>query len=56
MLIDPSIVLAFSIIIIVLSRRKAKAYVLLLFILFNTYLTGVLKAKDCDPRPFWSNH
>jgi membrane-associated phospholipid phosphatase len=49
-------VLLVTIIVIVFSRRKGRAYCLLLFILLNTYLTGILKAIHCDPRPFWSDN
>ena len=55
MIIDPSIVLVITVIIMIGSRRKARAYIFLVFILFNTYLTGILKAADCDPRPFWTD-
>lgn len=38
-----------------LSRRKGRAFILMIFIIINTYLAGILKAGDCDPRPFWTN-
>ena len=42
-------------IVVIVVKNKFKAYVTVMFILFNTYLAGVLKAFYADPRPFWAN-
>lgn len=54
-MIDPAVVFLVTFILIMAVKNKFRAYVTLLFILLNTYLTGVLKAFYADPRPFWAN-
>ena len=55
MVIDPSVVFLGAILMIILSRRKGKAFLMLMFILFNVFLAALLKAYDCDPRPIWTS-
>jgi mannitol-specific phosphotransferase system IIBC component len=54
MIIDPTIVFAICVLMMVLSHRKKKGFVMLMFILINTFLAAVLKAYDSDPRPIWT--
>lgn len=55
MVIDPTIVVLICILILILSHKKEKGFVMIVFIIFNTYLSAVLKAYDTDPRPFWTD-
>ena len=55
MINDPAVVLAITLLIMLLSKHKFTSYTTLLFIVWNTYLTGVLKAFYADPRPIWSH-
>lgn len=54
MIIDPTIVFAICLLIMVLSHKKANGFVRLVFILLNTFCAAVLKAYDSDPRPIWT--
>lgn len=54
MTIDPLFVFVGVIIMVVLSHRKGKGFIMLTFILVNTYLAALLKSYHCDPRPFWT--
>lgn len=54
MVIDPTIVFAICILIMVLNHKKSRGFVMLLFILLNTFCAAVLKAYDSDPRPIWT--
>lgn len=38
----------------VLTRNKFDGFVMLVFILLNTFLAALFKALDSDPRPFWT--
>jgi hypothetical protein len=53
LLIDPAVVMITTIVLVIVIKNKFNAYVTVMFILLNTYLTGVLKAFYADPRPFW---
>lgn len=55
MLIDPAIVVLGIITILVMSRRKKKALVMVMFVLLNTFLAALLKAYHIDPRPIWTH-
>ena len=55
MVIDPSIVFVGVILMMVMSHRKRKAFIMLMFVLLNIYLAALLKAYDCDPRPIWTS-
>jgi membrane-associated phospholipid phosphatase len=54
-IIDPLFVTACIILMLLVMRRKLLAYTTVLFILFNSYLTTVLKAFFAAPRPYWTN-
>lgn len=55
-IIDPLFVTACVILMLLVMRRKLLAYTTVLFILFNSYLTTVLKAFFAAPRPYWTAH
>lgn len=54
MVIDPTIVFGLCMLMMVLSHKKGQGFIMLIFILLNTFCAAVLKAYDCDPRPFWT--
>lgn len=54
MIIDPTVVFAICILMMVLTRNKFDGFVMLVFILLNTFLAALFKALDSDPRPFWT--
>lgn len=54
MIIDPTIVFAMCVLMMVLSHRKKKGFIMLMFIIINTFCAAVLKAYDSDPRPIWT--
>jgi hypothetical protein len=56
MTIDPGIVFAGAVLMVVLSHRKSKGLILLCFILINTFFAALIKAYDCDPRPIWTKN
>lgn len=55
MIIDPSIVFLGAIVMMIMSKKKTRAFIMLTFILFNVYCAALLKAYDCDPRPIWTH-
>lgn len=55
MIIDPTIVFVICVLMMVLHRRKDKGFVMFVFILFNLFLTILMKAIDSDPRPIWTS-
>lgn len=54
MIIDPTVVFGICALMLVLSRKKRTGYVMLVFLLLNTFCAAVMKAYDCDPRPIWT--
>lgn len=56
MLIDPSIVVLAIVALLVLSKNKKKAFLMTLFVIFNTYCAAILKAYHIDPRPIWTHY
>lgn len=56
MFIDPSIVILGVVLLLVLSKNKKHAYLMTIFILFNTYCAATLKAYHIDPRPIWTHN
>lgn len=55
LMIDPVVVLGTTFTLVIVVRNKYRAFVTVMFMLLNTYLTGLLKAFYADPRPFWAN-
>lgn len=55
MTIDPLFVFISIIVMLVVSHRKQRGFIMFAYILGNTFLAAVLKAYDCDPRPFWTH-
>lgn len=55
MIIDPTVIFGICALMLVLSKRKQTGYILLVFLLLNTFLAAVLKAYDSDPRPIWTD-
>ena len=56
MTIDPGIVFAGAVLMVVLSHRKGKGLILLCFLLINTFFAALIKAYHCDPRPIWTRN
>lgn len=55
MIIDPTVIVGACIFVLIITKNKAKGLVMIIFILFNSFLAAALKAYDSDPRPFWTN-
>ena len=55
MFIDPAVVMVSTMVLLIISKNKEKASTVVLFILINTFFTGVLKTFYADPRPFWES-
>ncbi len=55
MIIDPTVIVGACILVLIITKNKAKSFVMIIFILFNSFLAAALKAYDSDPRPFWTN-
>lgn len=55
MIIDPTVIVGACVVLMIVTRNKAKGFVMIIFILFNSFCAAALKAYDCDPRPFWTN-
>jgi hypothetical protein len=56
MTIDPGIVFASAVLMVVLSHRKGKGLIMLCFVLINTFFAALIKAYHCDPRPIWTRN
>jgi|JI10StandDraft_1071094.scaffolds.fasta_scaffold5403053_1 hypothetical protein len=56
MILDPTIVFALCIIMMIINRNKNKGFIMLIFILINTYFAALMKAFYSDPRPIWTNY
>lgn len=55
LLIDPVVVLVTTFVLVIVLRNKYRAFVTVMFLLLNTFFTGLLKAFYADPRPFWAH-
>lgn len=55
MLIDPSIVVISIVALLFVSKDKKRAFLMTIFVVFNTYCAAVLKAYHIDPRPIWTH-
>jgi hypothetical protein len=55
MFIDPALVMLATVALLVQVTSKHRAFVTVIFILFNTYCAGVLKAFYADARPYWAS-
>ena len=53
MLIDPAVVLMTAVVLMLITKNKFKGFVIIMYVLANTYITGLLKAFYADPRPIW---
>lgn len=53
MIIDPAVVLITAVVLMITTKNKFKGFVIIVYVLANTYLTGVFKAFYADPRPIW---